>query len=113
MSIHAPPEPITPVTPAEVRKGMPGAVPDFIIAVFNGFLAERARNGHARIKQDDVIREVMKHSDEENFARQDIFDRCWLDIEGIYEAAGWNVEFRQPSIGDSFDAYYEFSATQS
>ena len=38
-----------------------------------------------------------------------IFDNKWLDIEAIYEKQGWKVRYESPCIGESFDAYFEFT----
>jgi hypothetical protein len=98
---------IAPITPGDVAAGAAGAVPDFVLQAFNELLAQKARNGSARITQNEVIERIISLSPTP-LPRQQIFDKNWLDVESIYRAAGWKVRYDKPGYCENYDAYFEF-----
>ncbi len=37
-----------------------------------------------------------------------IYERGWLNVEPIFEEAGWEVHYDKPSFNESGDARFEF-----
>ncbi|ETX13554.1 hypothetical protein OCH239_09755 [Roseivivax halodurans JCM 10272] len=101
---------IAPITPDEVATGA-GAVPDVVLAAFNGLLAERARNGRSRFTQNEVIARIQEGVEAagSKISRQEIFAKHYLDVESIYRAAGWQVRYDAPGYNESYEAFFEFS----
>ncbi len=103
---------VKPITPAEAhQKFCEEQIPDFVIEIFNSLLAEKHSqpNRMVKVPQDEVIHRILKHEDcQKGIKRQQIFDAGWLNIETIYEKAGWDVSYISPDIGDSYAPYFEF-----
>jgi hypothetical protein len=97
-----------PFSPDEALRSKTDFIPDFVIEAFNGLLAKKYNGGSVEIKQDDAIAEIIKLSPTA-IERHNIFDNNWLDIESIYEDAGWSVSYDKPAYNESYSAYFEFS----
>lgn len=95
-----------PISPNDDRLGA-GRIPDAIIALFNQLIIEKWNGKEAFIPQDVIIRKIMKVEICEN--RQSIFDKGWMDIEPIFEEAGWKVKYNKQCIGDNFESHYIFT----
>lgn len=94
-------EPIKPSEALGERK-----FPDAVIEAFNECIKRNLRGNYATIKQDEVITEIVARIPLSN--REYVFDNHLLDVEDVYRKHGWSVKYEKPSIGDSFDAYFEF-----
>jgi len=40
--------------------------------------------------------------------RAEIFDKGWLNVEEVYRAAGWAVEYDKPGFNESYSATFTF-----
>lgn len=40
--------------------------------------------------------------------RGDVFAQHWLDIEDVYRAEGWIVDYDKPAYNQSYRAYFVF-----
>ena len=104
-------EKVTPIKPDEIESNMAKIIPDFVLDSINELLKENYRGrGSVMLKQKDIISKILKHPDT-NLSKQQIYDKHYLDIEGVYSQYGWSVEYDKPSYGDSdFDTFFTFSA---
>lgn len=103
---------IKPIAPNEVTETKIDIIfPDFVIEAFNYMIAQNFRNGSATVAQDDVITKIFECGRKagERVTRNQIFDKCWLDVEDIYRAAGWKVKYDKPAYCESYSAYFEFT----
>lgn len=97
---------VKPFTPedAEANKKK---IPDAVLNAVNALLAERySGGGTVVIKQEEVIERALPHLD---CSRHEMFDRHYLDFEGVYKRAGWRVKYDKPGYNESYGAFWEFS----
>lgn len=101
-----------PITPAEAFKEKVSEIPDFVINAFNTAITRNLDStGRAVVKQKDVISLILQDSSaiEAGVVKERIFNEGWLDVEHLYQKAGWKVKYERPCYGDSdFDPYFEF-----
>lgn len=81
------------------------AIPEKVVEVFNTLIVENMRHGVARVTQNDAISRII---DAMGVERQIVFDKNWLDIEALYRAAGWKVNYDKPAYYENYDAFFEF-----
>lgn len=96
---------IKPVNPNEAIQLKKEVIPQEVIEAFNELIAQNFDGYEAVIKQKDVV-ELMV---EKGLSRGEIFRRNWLDIEPIYELAGWKVVFDKPAYNETYEATFTFS----
>lgn len=95
-----------PITPAEALD-TPLAFPDEVVGCWNHIILTNLRNGSARVEQDAIVEIIASRM---NCARQTVFDNHWLDVESLYRKAGWKVEYDKPGPGDTYKAFFIFTA---
>lgn len=93
---------VKPIKPSEVRKN----VPDRVVAAFNDLISQHWTGTAAVIYQDDIANEIAKRM---VVSRAEVFQQGWLNIEPLYEAAGWKVEYDKPGFNESYRATFTFS----
>jgi hypothetical protein len=96
-----------PISPNEALAPSSGGIPEFVFTVFNQFLTTRISPRHptANITQN----EVLKKLEETGHTRAEILGRCWLDVEPLYEKAGWIVKYDKPGYNETYEPYWVFS----
>jgi hypothetical protein len=113
---------IKPISPNEIAEHKAKIFPDFVIKSFNDLIAKNFSSGSAEVVQGDVIDEILKNWDlpiESSYRDDDvhllqsqrrkmIFDEGWLNVEEIYRAEGWLVEYDKPAYNESYRAFFEF-----
>lgn len=97
---------VNPIRPSEVIKHKATVVPDAVIEAFNHLIAVHFSGGQARVTQDAVV-ELLTAT---GMNREEIFDKKYLDVEDIYAAAGWKVEYDKPGFNESYAANFTFTA---
>lgn len=97
-------ESIKPITPNEVAQQKIANIPSAVIDTFNKLIALNYTDGSATVKQADVIHELERR----DFARQEVLDKGWLNVEEIYRDAGWAVVYNKPAYSENYDAYFTF-----
>lgn len=105
---------IKPITPEEARNG--NHIPEFVIQAFNELIAEDFICSSARIDQEDVIERILLYARDNadaypNVTRETIFQRGWLNVEGIYTRSGWDVEYEKPGYNESYAPRFIFSVS--
>ncbi len=98
---------IKPITPAEVIDEKEKIIPSFVLEVFNGCIAKNWNGYNSKFKLNDVFVLVEKAMKVSQFTG-DKFEPQWLDIEPIYEKAGWKVTYDKPGYNENYDATFEF-----
>ncbi len=91
-----------PITPQEA--GLSAAtIPEFVIRAFN-FEIERVFNGKtAKVDQETIMQTILNLGIEHScqVSRSNVFARNWLDVEPLYRAAGWQVEYNMPNVREA------------
>lgn len=95
---------VQPIKPSEVIRGKEKNLPDAVLEAFNELIAQNFSGRSATIKQDDVVALMV----EKGLTPREIFDKHYLDVEDIYRAVGWVVEYDKPGYNESYHAYFVF-----
>ena len=102
------------ITPEEAEKAKISSIPDYVFQAFNELLAENfVGNVGTIIYQHEVLKRIINiyphiiENDKDNIVNS-LFVNHWLDVEKIYEEAGWEVTFHKPAYYEDFDPYYNF-----
>lgn len=98
---------VKPIKPSEVTKVKASAIPPKVIEAFNELIAENWDGSSARVTQDEAVKRIMKKLKLKK--REIVFDKSYLDVEPVFEEAGWSVKFDKPGYCESYEAYYVFS----
>ena len=93
------------IRPEEIKSVWAENIPDVVIEIFNKKIVKNFNGSRATVKQNDVVKEIV---DALNISRQDVFDKRFLEIETIFEAAGWKVKYDKPGYNEDYDAFFEF-----
>lgn len=101
---------VKPISPNEIGKAKASRISDDVIEAFNELIAKHWNGKSATIKQDEVIQLILKKranmGKESN--RRDIFENKELDIEDLFRAEGWQVEYDKPGFNESYEASWTF-----
>ena len=98
---------VKPLAPSEVTAAQVELFPDFVIETWNTVIAKNWSGTESRILQDDIMRELIAASPM-LITRGDVFARHWLDIEDVYRAEGWVVEYNNPAYNEDYPSYVVF-----
>ena len=94
-----------PITPKEVVSLKKSLIPDAVIESFNELIAESFSNGHSEFLTKKVVARMVS----KGLKEKDIYANGWLDIEDIFEKAGWKVDYDNPGYNEDYDPSYSFS----
>lgn len=101
-----------PITPNEAKKSTSSAIPSFVIEAFNEMISTRLRRGVARFDLKEVADLAMSKAPP-GFERQTLWDRNYMDVEPLFERAGWKVQFDKPGYCESYEAFFVFRAPRT
>lgn len=95
------------ISPKNIGKVKKRAFPSAVVETFNELIARNFTNGSAKVLQEDAVKLMV----EKGLDRSEIFVKGWLNVEEIYEAEGWLVEYDKPVYygGENFKAYFTFT----
>jgi hypothetical protein len=95
---------VKPIKPNDVEKEKEKNIPDAVFEAFNELIAKNFFSGSAMVKTIEVVK-LMKTK---GLDAQDIYNKGWLDVEGVYRKAGWHVTYDSPGYNENYDAYFVF-----
>jgi hypothetical protein len=93
-----------PIKPSDVAAQRRTIIPEGVIKVFNHLIAENYAGGESMVKQEAVIECLVRGG----FNRSQIFDKGWLNVEELFRASGWEVEYHKSDYTDTYDSYFVF-----
>lgn len=96
---------VKPVTPDDIHEQKLKDLPDGVISVWNTAIAKNWRGSNATVYQKDIVDDLEKAG----YKRTTTYSQGYLDIESIYEAAGWDVEYDKPAYNETYDAKFIFT----
>jgi len=96
---------IKPITPKEINKIRHDTFPDEVIEAFNDLIVKYWDGNQAKVLQKDAVAEIVRRSD---LTSEELVDKHYLDVEGIFRKAGWNVKYDGPAYCENYDAFYVF-----
>ena len=106
---------VKPISPGQVAAEKCKHLPDAVIEVWNKMIAEKYSNGSSLIYLDDAVEALENISTEPGVDSPVTVSRCyiygagWLDIEPIFEEAGWKVDYDKPGYNETYKATYLFT----
>lgn len=95
---------VKPLSPQEFKVQLP----DEVIESFNELIRENFKIKSAKVYQDDVIERILNKFND-SVSRQQIFDNCWLDVEGVFGEVGWDVVYDKPAYYETYLACFIFT----
>lgn len=93
-----------PIRPEDMVS-FPVNFPDEVIEAFNELIAKYFRDGRSGFKQDEVVARMVR----KGLKKKDIDSNHWLDVEGLYEAAGWIVSYSKSGFNETTPATFTFT----
>jgi len=103
---------IKPLSPSEAMKRKAESIPDYVLEGFNNIIAQKINNSKwARVTQNEAIEAILELAPE-GVTRQTLFNNNWLDVEKIYRAAGWKVDYDKPAYNDGYEAFFIFQGAK-
>lgn len=94
-----------PISAADAEKYKQASIPYVAFEAFNELIVENLSSGRASVYQADVVDRMVK----KGLKKDEIYKKGWLDVEPIYRAAGWKVEYDKPGYNESYQPYFVFS----
>jgi hypothetical protein len=102
-------------SPDEARKAKATLIPNEVIEAFNELIALSLENEIARVSQHELLNLIERKFHQNNkplYHRNDIIEKGWLNIEPLYEDAGWEVTYDRPGMGESYEANWTLQAVE-
>lgn len=94
-----------PITPAEAATYKAKKLPQEVLEAWNKLIAQNFDGKVSRVLQADAVAAIQRATD---CTGGFIARAGWLDIEPMYEAAGWRVEYDKPGYNESYPATFTF-----
>lgn len=95
-----------PITPDEVVAVKKVMLPKKVFDAFNALIARNFYGNSAVVRQDEVVALLVANG----LSRGDIFAKHWLDVEDVYRAAGWIVEYDKPGFNETYEPTFTFKS---
>ena len=95
--------PVQPLKPSQVEKKKHETLPDAVIEAFNEMIASQWDGRRSSFKLKQVRALIQSKLGDKKL------EDSWLDVEPIYEKAGWKVKFDSPGWDESYDSFYVFT----
>lgn len=102
-----------PIGPDDIAEHKLKTLPSYDVEAWNEIIAKNYSGSSSIVKQDDAIELIQEkyriaHDSYDGRSRQMIFDEKWLEIEPLYEAEGWKVEYDKPDYNETYGAFFTF-----
>lgn len=95
---------VKPISPDEVTENIEQSFPDAVLESFNQIIKQNYYRGQSTFYQDDVVALMVA----KGLTKKDITAKHYLDVEPIYIAQGWKVEYDKPGYNESYAATFTF-----
>jgi hypothetical protein len=98
---------VKPITPDDVVGRKEASIPSFVLEAFNDLIGGNWNGHESTFKQSEVVAEILKRAPPETTSGM-LYERRWLDVEPIYERAGWIVVYDKPAYCETYPATFTF-----
>lgn len=95
-----------PITPDEVTSQKSKLIPEYVIKCFNELIAKNWNGYSSTVLQKEIVSEICNAG---SVPKQFVFDQHYLDVEPIFEDAGWDVEYDKPGFCETYEAKFIFT----
>lgn len=101
---------VKPITPNEVIELKGELIPDAVIKAFNALIAENWDGTSSEFPQNKVVAKIktLYRESGNKISSEQIFEKRYLDIEGIYKKSGWLVDYDKPGFNESYEPVFTF-----
>jgi len=96
-----------PITPDQVPAARQAVLPDRVIVVFNALIVKAWDGQRAMVYQEEAVEAILGAGIVRT--REEVFEQGLLNVEPVYQAAGWHVAFDKPGWNESYPAYFVFA----
>jgi hypothetical protein len=95
---------VKPITPDNLQARKPYQ----IIETFNEFIQARWDGHRAKFEAKEIVTQICSRM---KIPKTEVYDKHYLDIEPVFEEAGWKVEYHKPAYNEQhpFDPYFVFT----
>jgi len=87
-------------------------IPYFVIGIFNAEIAKNfnSTSNYAEVKQTTVYKQIQSYIEahKEEFGDVDAYNKGWLDVEPLFETAGWKVQYLKQPYYETESSYFIF-----
>ena len=100
-----------PIRPDEVSALRAATIPDFVIEAFNELIAANFSGNQAVVRQCEAVDVILAKSRwrvEPGLKREDVYSLHYLDVEHLYRAEGWEVEYDKPGFNENYEPKFFF-----
>ena len=97
-------KPISPQDVVELKKSV--ILPPKVIEVWNRVIAKNYSGKRSHFTQTEIVSDIAKALEVNG---KTIYDNKWLDVEEVYRAEGWKVEYAKPGYNESYEATFTFT----
>ncbi len=94
-----------PFTPNQAIAKAQSNIPDEIIEAFEEMIVENMSQGTATFLLKDV---AALAAGKLKIRPKALFDKNWLDVEPLFRASGWIVEFDKSGYNEDYDDNFTF-----
>ena len=106
---------VGPITPAEAKSQKAASIPPKVFEAFNKLIVENLMpNGEAVFTQDSVLDAILQGVPEEDVPahKHALFHSGHIDVEEVYRAAGWKVDYDKPGYNEDYPATFTFKGAR-
>lgn len=100
------------ITPEGVIALKQKNIPAVVFEAFNDLIAANFTSGEASFTQNEVVDAILVKFPLSPPTRQYIFDAGWLNVEEVYDFAGWDVDYDKPGYNETYEANFTFTPKQ-
>ncbi len=93
-----------PIRPSEVSGKKGKVIPDAVFEAFNELIVKHYCKGVAAFGQQELMQTLAG----KGIASREAFANHWLDVEDVYQAAGWKVKYEKPDYNEPGDRIFTF-----
>ena len=106
---------VKPIKPEDIAVAKKAYIPYEVVKAFNNLIAKEWNGREAIVKQCDVIKEILKMFDgtKTPMSVDGIYKEEYLEVEEIYRAEGWHVEYDKPGYDDHYEPNWTFRKNKS
>jgi len=98
---------VAPITPQEIELNNGKEIPDAVIECFNAEIERNYYKGSFSTGRSIVMRNRIEELIVRALPGQK-FDVDWLNIESLYDEAGWKVTYSRP-LNEDFEPFFTFT----
>lgn len=96
-----------PISPNDIASFKAKTFPPEVFEAFNELIAKNFSAGSADVKQKHASALIASKL---NITSSEVFDKGYLNVEEVYRAEGWKVNYDKPAYCENYDAFFTFKA---